>query len=177
VPNEEVQDPRWIRLKPSRLAVAVNGVSGAFAVAVVFFLPGDAFAMLPKALLLLAIGIVTAIYVRRALLCSPSAITAFYLVELDAKPESLLDPDSATEPAAEKLGMRISYSKRGEAHEIGATARLQPNAFVMPWFAAIPYAFDTDQAWRKLWPRLLPVWCDGIDADAFRRLRVQLKWR
>jgi hypothetical protein len=178
VPNQPIQDPRWIQLKPSRLALAVNGLGAALIIAIVaFLLPNDALAIWLKAALLVVPGAAIWLHLRDALLLSPSAITAFYFLELDAKPSLDTDPGNDKDAKAETQGMRLSYVKPGGAHEIGATARLQTGAFVTPWFTAIHYSLENDPWWRWFWPRVLPIWRDSIETSAFRRVRVQLKWR
>lgn len=178
MPNQQIQDPRWIQLKPSRFALMVNGLGSVLAVAIVLFLlPNDAFAVWLKAVLLIALGGAIWLHLRDALLLSSSATTAFYLLELDAKPSLDADPLDGKDTKVETQGMRLSYAKPSGAHEIGATARIQTGAFVTPWFTAIPYLLENDPGWRKFWPHVLPIWRDSLDADAFRRVRVQLKWR
>jgi hypothetical protein len=178
VPNQQIQDHRWIQIKPSRLALVVSGLGASLAFAiVVFLLPNDAVAIWAKVVLLFALGAAIWLHLRDALLLSSSAITAFYLLELDAKPSLDADFGSGKNTKEETQGMRLSYVKPGGTHEIDATARLQTGAFVTPWFTAVPYSLENDRAWRKFWPRVLPIWRDGIEADAFRRVRVQLKWR
>jgi hypothetical protein len=178
--NTQTQDPRWIIVKPSRIALAISLVGGVLAMVVaLFWLPTLALSVQLALALIAAITVV--VHVRRALLRSPTSVLAFYLLELDAPIDAvgkLVDENAGAEneKAPRPLqGMRLRFRTTAEEEEI--LARVQANGFVTPWFTAIPYCLDTDSVWRKWWPRLLPIWPDAIAADDFRKLRVQLKWR
>lgn len=174
--NQPIQDPRWIVVRPSRLALIINACVGTCAIAVVLYLASYGAFSIGWSLLTIAMLIALVVrQMRRICLRNSSAITAFYLLAIDDKPSLASEPVSAIK--AEKLGMRLSYEKQHVVREVAATAHVQATAFVTPWFAAIPYVLERDGWWRKRWPRVLPLWRDSMDAEAFRRLRVQLKWR
>lgn len=49
--------------------------------------------------------------------------------------------------------------------------------FVTPALTVVRYRMPHEARWlRRMWPRLLTIWPDGIDSEDFRRLRVLLKW-
>lgn len=107
--------------------------------------------------------------VRLVLLGGANAVRAFYLVELDAGATGGNDSEAATR--ATKLGIRLQCNnaaiQQGEVSD---------GAFVMPWFAAVPYRLPGDGRIRKFWPRTLPLWRDSMNAEDFRAVRVRLRW-
>jgi hypothetical protein len=66
------------------------------------------------------------------------------------------------------LGIRIQRDGGVEEGTVVA------GAFVMPWFAAIPYRLPGDPAWRGA--RILALWPDSLEAEVFRATRVRLRW-
>ncbi|MCY7386477.1 MAG: hypothetical protein LH481_00160, partial [Burkholderiales bacterium] len=110
---------------------------------------------------------------RLILLKSARSVNAFYLFDLDV----LRDPGSTPSNQA-KLGIRVRYVRAyGLLPTNEAEGIILSGAFVSPWFTAVRYALPRDPAWRKWWPHIIPVWADSVAADAFRRLRVALKWK
>jgi len=69
-----------------------------------------------------------------------------------------------------KAGLRLRNGRELEA-------ALLHGAVVTPWFTTLKYRLPADAPWRRYWPRVVPVWFDAIDAEAFRRLRVALRWK
>jgi hypothetical protein len=84
----------------------------------------------------------------------------------------LLDIDAAVRGEPPVLGVRLRFADAREAEGVVTTP-----AFVTPWFATIRYRLPDDGRWRTWWPRLLPLWRDALDRDAFRAIRVKLKWK
>ncbi len=178
--NAQTQDSRWIIVKPSRIALAISLVGGVLAMVVVlFWLPTLAHSV--QLALALVASIAVLVHVRRSLLRLPTSVLAFYLLELDVPIDAVGEMGDENAGAEDEKaprplqGMRLRFRTTAEEEEI--LARVQANSFVTSWFTAIPYCLDTDRVWRKWWPRLLPIWPDAIEADDFRKLRVQLKWR
>lgn len=181
------QDPRWIRLRPSRihLAVAVAGALGA----------GVVIALLPI-LAWVQLGMIAAIVllalheIHRARLRGAGAASAFYLFDVDAAAE--FEPHSiVARRARPALAIRLRLAaEQGNRGKKGNRAQKPPadlgdviegvvlaNAYVTPWFTSLPYRLTSDPPWRQRWPRIISLWPDSLDADAYRRVRVQLKWK
>jgi hypothetical protein len=115
--------------------------------------------------LISAIIIVTsplALEISRLTLRRPDSVIAFYLVTLDPK------------NAAQKNNLGIRLRHRDGRNSEG---RVRDGAFVMPWFMNIPYDNEKQASrYRKLWPRVLPLWRDAVTLDDARRTRVKLRW-
>jgi hypothetical protein len=87
------------------------------------------------------------------------------------------EAEKADKPQRE-LVLRLRYrfpGRAGGAPEVDAT--VLPRCYVSTYFTSISYLMPSDPAWRRWFPRVLPIWADGIDAEDFRRVRVLLKWR
>lgn len=165
-----VNDPRWIELRVSRINLFVSGVGVVFALAMLGLVP------LPNWLKIVLATVFFAAFLRDLrliLLKSSRSVNAFYLFDLDDAHEPR---NAVSQPA--KLGIRVRYVRAyGLLPTNEAEGIILTGAFVSPWFTAIRYALPRDPAWRKWWPHIIPVWADSVDADAFRRLRVALKWK
>jgi len=164
----DFQDPRWIRLRPSRIALTLLAAGVLLAVAAAIWAePQREFSMVwLTALGILASGMLV-LEVRRQLLLEPSAIVAFYLQRLD------LDPLTG-EPrglAGTQLGLRLKL-RDGRTIE---DATIVGGAFVLPIMTTVPYRLPGDRWWRR--SRILTIWADSIDREMFRQVRVQLRWR
>ena len=163
-------DPRWILLRVSRinLLLSVVGVLLSFIVL--------ALVSLPMWLRVALAGIFFASFLwelRLTLLKGNRSVNAFYLFDLDAAPD--LD-NMSLQP--EKLGIRLRYGgNAGFQATREAQGVILHGAFVSPWFTAVRYLLPQDPRWRKWWPHIIPIWPDSIAADAFRRVRVALKWK
>ena len=97
---------------------------------------------------------------------------AFYFIELDPDIEKMQIEKTAS--SAVKLGIRL---KKGGANQIDPQqGEVLTGAFVMPWFATVPYRLPGDGAQKKIWPRALPLWRDSMNAEDFRAVRVRLRW-
>lgn len=157
---EQNQDPRWLRLRPSRihLALAVAGGTGACLIALL--LPAPAWARMA---LLVALILLTVREVRRARLLGGQPVLAFYLI--DAEPLAAA-PNPGSGPA---IRLRLATASEQEGIVLSG-------AYITPWFSSLPYCLADDPPWRRRWPRLLALWPDSLDADEFRRVRVRLKW-
>lgn len=153
-------DPRWVAVKPSRIALALTGVMAMAALAVILWVP------IPMGLQLvfLAFWLVAAfIEIRAGALLEPTSVLAFSLKDADAAPEGDRPP------------LRVALRTRRDNRELEAD--LLYGGVVTPWFTTLKYRLPGDAAWRRFWPRVVPLWVDAIDAEAFRKLRVTLRWK
>lgn len=169
-PESAANDPRWIVLRVSRINLLISGVGVLLALGMLALVP------LPTWLRGgLAVGFVAAFLwdLRLVLLKSMQSVNAFYLFDLDAAPDR-----SRVSPPPAKLGIRVRYaSASGLQSTRKAEGIILSGAFVSPWFTAVRYALPQDPRWRKWWPHIIPIWPDSVAADAFRRVRVALKWK
>lgn len=162
-------DPRWIAIRVSRvnLAVTLAGAAAAFpALFLVPIAPGARAALLVAFLLAMTVDLVL------LLLRLPASVIAFHLVDLDR-----LVPAGGSEPGPAQ-GIRIRQRGRwGAPTGPEREGVVLAGSFVTPWFTALRYRLPQDAAWRRAWPRVIPLWPDSIAPDDFRRTRVALKWK
>lgn len=159
-------DPRWIVLRPSLWAQCLRlGVLLA-ALATLALLPNLA-GWLRGSLLLAVFLQAVWNWPRRS-----RRVTGVTLL-----PRERVDPGDAAAPLERSthLGLRLRLGRSPDAGQI-VDAEVLPNAFVTPLFVSIPYRQADDGRWRVWWPRVLPLWADQVEKDAFRRLRVRLRW-
>ncbi len=159
---EQNQDPRWLRLRPSRIHLVLALSAGFAAVLVVALLPlpGWLRVAMVFSVLLLILG-----EVRRARLLGTRTVRAFYLVDADPLP--------GAEAQARTGGLGIRTMAQGSPEQEGS---ILSGAYVSPWFSSLPYCLASDPPWRRRWPRTIALWPDSLEAEEFRRLRVRLKW-
>ena len=156
-------DPRWIPVRVSRINLAVTGFGALLSFPVLLLLPIPLWIRLS----LLAIFVAAMAWdIYLILLKAPGSAGAFYLFDLDATAKSSTSEQS-------RLGIRVRRART--AAELEGT--VLPKAFVSPWFTALRYRLPDDATWRRWWPRVIPLWTDSIDRDAFRKIRVELKWK
>lgn len=158
-------DARWVTLAPSRLQwTLIAAIALAALILLVMVAVAENTLMPPFVALLLgaalAAGISWECLLRNRF--APQRVVALYLVEIDA-------PVRGDPPL---LGVRLRFADQHE--EDGVV--IAP-AFVTPWLSTIRYRLNGDARWRRFWPRVLPLWRDALERDAFRRIRVQLKWK
>ncbi|HEX9389777.1 MAG TPA: hypothetical protein VF928_00545 [Usitatibacteraceae bacterium] len=164
---DQNQDPRWLRLRPSRIHLAVTAGGALVAGIVAAFLP---LAWWGRLMLIAAVILLATREVRRARLLDRGAVTAFYLRDAVTTPEAGGDGEPG-------LVIRLRYRANVLVlAEMDAEGAVLSGAYVTPWFSSLPYCLADDPPWRRRWPRIIPLWPDSLEADAFRRVRVQLKW-
>ncbi len=163
-------DPRWITLRVSRINLGLN-LGGALLAFPVMFLLHE----LPdwvRFSLALGLALSLAWDLRLILLKARASVGAFRVFDLDPPKDSVATVDSP------KLGIRVRFanakSNAAAPEREGVVLR---KAFVSPWFTALRYRLPDDPAWRRGWPRVIPLWPDSIDAEEFRKIRVALKWK
>jgi hypothetical protein len=176
----ESADIRWISLRPSSVNLGLTLIAPLCAVGLLFVVD------LPdwgRALIATAVFLVTMIDVYFVRQRNARAISAFALdrrhveAKAGARQEAAMAADEAGE-SQQKLVLRLRYrfpGRAGGAPEVEAT--VLPRCYVSTYFSSISYLMPGDPAWRRWFPRVLPIWADGIDADDFRHVRVLLKWR
>jgi uncharacterized protein (DUF58 family) len=153
-------DPRWILIRASKIGIALTMAAGVMSAIIIIASP---LAWWTIAALMFALIVLLALEVSRLTLRRPASVVAFYLVDLDY------------ENAVQKNNLGIRLRHRDGRNSEG---RVRTGAFVMPWFMNIPYD-DSGQTsrYRKVWPRVLPLWRDALSADDARRTRVKLRWK
>jgi hypothetical protein len=174
----QIQDPRWVTLRLSRLGLGFNLAALSTAVYVTLDrLPPEVFPLWIRAVAVLLMVSGTVWHIRASFPNRRGAIDAFVLTERSGNDAGLAEPAF--------VGIRVRLNREpvsGDPHR--SDNEMDPmfegyvcaGAFVTPWFTAIPFRLDGDGRWRKVWPRLLPLWPDSLDAEAFRQVRVRLKW-
>lgn len=163
-------DPRWIAIRVSRINLAVTLGGAAVAFPMLFVVPISS-AM--RVALLLAFALAMAFDLVLTLLRVPQSVTAFYLFDIER--DSAPPPPGGDRPV---LGIRVRHRGRDGRKVTREYAGTVPaGSFVTPWFTALRYRLPADPAWRRLWPRVIPLWPDSIGAEDFRRTRVALKWK
>ena len=163
-------DSRWIPVRVSRinLGITVGGVLAACGILWLVPLP-----MVVRVGLAMAFLLASVWDLRLILLKGRQSVAAFYLYDLDLPRES---DDTYPKSSAPKLGIRLRYAR--QAPDQAADEGIILNgAFVSPWFTTVRYALPRDARWRKWWPHIIPLWPDSMAPDAFRQLRVALRWK
>jgi hypothetical protein len=177
-PENNSLDPRWIALRVSKINLGLIVLGALLAFPVMWWVDG-----LPpwvRISLLLAFAISMAWDLRHILLKARDSVEAFYLFDLDRiAPRTAEGSQIAkTDTASNKLGIRVRFAKAAkQAAAVEHEGTVLPKAFVSPWFSALRYRLPGDPAWRRYWPRVIPLWPDGLDAAEFRKVRVMLKWK
>jgi hypothetical protein len=168
----DINDPRWISIKPSTTNLILTLTSALLACGVLWLIDIEDWM---RAIILLLALVVLAIDVYIVRFKSSDAIQAFYLFERDVVAAS--DPD-APSTLEKQLWVRIRFlnaAKRKSAAEIEALVHRAP--YVSTYFSTIPYTLPNDPKWRRWLPRVISLWGDSLEREAFRQVRVQLKWR
>ena len=167
-------DPRWVQLNPSRIQIALTLLGAALAIGILVLVdwPHSVPVYGRWAIVGLAI-MATSWEVTLVLLRGATSVRAFYWVELDADVAGSNDRKAAAPVPTPKTKLGIRLQCRNAAVQQG---EVSDGAFVMPWFAAVPYRLPGDGRIRKLWPRILPLWRDSMNAEDFRAVRVRLRW-
>jgi hypothetical protein len=156
-------DPRWISIRASKIGIALTLAAGVISAIIITTLP---IAWWTIVAMMMALSALLVLEISHLALLRPNSIVAFYLVNLD--------PENAATPAAKSnLGIRLRH-RNGHDSE----GRVRDGAFVMPWFMNIPYDDEKQTShYRKLWPRVLPLWRDAVTLDDARHTRVKLRWQ
>ncbi|NJR72380.1 MAG: hypothetical protein HC782_05050 [Gammaproteobacteria bacterium] len=168
----DINDPRWIHLKPSTTNLILTLTSAVLACGVLWLIDIEDWM---RAIILLLALIVLAVDVYVVRFKSRDAIAAFYLIERDVVSNV---EGNASPVTSKQLWVRIRFlntHKRKTDIEIEAQVHKAP--YVSTYFSTIPYTLPNDPKWRRWLPRVISLWGDSLDREAFRQVRVQLKWR
>ena len=169
-PESAASDPRWIVLRVSRINLLISGVGVLLAFGMLALVPLPTWLRVGLAIVFFAAFLWD---LRLNLLKSMQSVNAFYLFDLDAPSDR-----SSVSPPSAKLGICVRFARAsGLRAPREAQGVILNGAFVSPWFTAVRYAFPQDPRWRKWWPHIIPLWPDSVGTDAFRRVRVALKWK
>lgn len=169
-PESATNDPRWILLRASKINLLLSAVGILLSFAVLTLVPLPGWLRVGLGVVFFA-GFLWDLHL--ILLKGFRSVNAFYLFDLDVAP----DQDDKSQASA-KLGIHMRYSgNSGLPSMREAQGVIMNGAFVSPWFTAVRYVLSQDPRWRKWWPHIIPIWPDSIAADAFRRVRVALKWK
>lgn len=170
-PANASADPRWIVLRVSRINLGIM-LAGALLAFPVMLLISE----IPVwvRLTLLAALVLSMLWdLQLVLLKGRHSVGAFYLLDLDPPRDT-----KASRLAASRLGIRIRFARPSAHANTGETEGIVlKGSFVTPWFTALRYRLPGDAAWRRVWPRVIPLWPDSLDENEFRRIRVALKWK
>ena len=166
----------------SRINLAVSMVGALLAYPVMLLVEGMSPAI--RIGLLVLFSIAMAWDLRLILLRGRQSVRAFYLFDRDpaliAAAGITQAPDGGSGPSrgrpALSIRVRLARAPLAEGAE-GIEGEVLGGSFVSPWFAAVRFRLPGDPPWRRWLPRIIPLWCDSIDADQFRRTRVLLKWK
>ncbi len=181
-PENNSPDPRWIALRVSRINLGISLFGALLAFPVMWLI--SEMALWVRVSLLTGFVVAMAWDLCLILLKGRYSVVAFYLLDIDPASSmgvSPADAGPANRKAAAKaprLGIRLRFANR--ARVSGATEQdgvILPGAFVSPWFTAMRYRLVGDAAWRRWWPRVIPLWPDSLNAEDFRKTRVALKWK
>ncbi len=180
----DIQDPRWILLKPSLTNLVMTLLSALLAAASLWLIDLDEWV---RAGILLAALVVLAFDIYLIRFKSSDAIDAFYLFERDAVPTVPDSPPAESLPTTGKrlneLALRVRYAnpekRKGApgANRFEAEGLVTKSPYVSTYFTTIPYRLPDDPAWRRWFPRVLALWADSLDREHFRQVRIRLKWR
>lgn len=158
-------DPRWIAIRPSKTHLAIVTLGTALACVVLLWVPLPIIARLSLLLLVIATGAWNVLHILQK---NTKAIAAFYLMEAETGTVSA----NAQAPASAQ-GIRLRYRHSDSIVE----GVVGTGAFVSPWFSTIAYRLADDPSWRRRFPRIITLWRDALDAEAFRLTRVRLRWK
>lgn len=168
--ENDANDPRWIVLRASRINLLINASGVLVALGMLALVPMSAYLRIVLASVFMGAFLWD---LRLIVFKSPASVSAFYLFDLDAR----VDCDNP-QPNPAKLGIRVRYAQAsGLRANREAEGIVLNGAFVSPWFTAVRYALPQDRPWRKWWPHIIPLWPDSLASDAFRKVRVALKWK
>jgi len=174
--------PSWVAVQPSLISLTLTLTLPLLAVGGLFWIELEEWV---RGALLAALLVAVSIDVYIVRLKSANAIGAFRLVLIEKVSVAPLgEPPESIQPSAVvganerqlhiKLRFRNPSKKRSSAEAEGVVAK---QSYVSTYFTSISYRLPDDPRWRKWLPRVLPIWPDSIERDAFRQVRVLLKWR
>lgn len=172
-------DPRWIALRVSRIDLGITLVFALISISLLLFVGGVPSWLRYFLMAALVLTLVSDLWLT--LQKGRYSVAAFYLFDLDSEPPPMAkdssDAKSSPSPHTPRLGIRVKFAngtKHLHAERDGIVMRA---TFVSPLFTALRYQLANDVAWRRRWPRMIALWPDNLNADAFRKVRMALKWK
>ena len=178
-PENKSLDPRWITLRVSRINLGITLLGAALAFPLIGLINLPPWIQLS---LLVALGLSVTWDLRAILHKRRDSVGAFYFFDLNPAPPPAapgIQPGKRNAGAdLPRLGIRIRFANAAK-HPAAAErdGMVLQRAFVSPWFTTLRYQLPADAAWRRWWPRVIPLWTDSLDAGEFRKIRVALKWK
>jgi hypothetical protein len=179
-PDRKSSDPRWITLRVSRINLGISLLGALLAFPVMLLVSG----MPPWIRIALLAGFTLSMAwdLRLILLKGRHSVGAFHLLDLDpavsSSPSGAKPGKRDTGKDLPRLGIRLRLANAAK-HRVAAELDgvVLAGSFVSPWFTALRYRLPDDAAWRRGWPRVIPLWPDSLEAGEFRKIRVALKWK
>jgi hypothetical protein len=163
----------WISLRPSKTSLLLTLTLPLAAAAVLFLLD---LSQVVRLGLLCALLLVTVVDVYQVLQKHRGAVIAFRVrrVVVDNEPEA----EDGAPPSKRGSALLIDLRQRptaGQTSGIEITAQVLPQTYVSVYFTSVAYRLGGDPAWRRYVPRVIAVWPDALEAEAYRQVRVLLR--
>jgi hypothetical protein len=171
--TQTTDSTNWISLKPSRANLTLTLLAWLLALVAIWLLP---FSVWLRGAGMVLAGIVLLIEIVHIRMLGADAIGDFALITGEV-PRAGKDGATAS---VTTLMVRLRYAnpaRRAVKAPTVVEGVVCGSPFVSTYFSTIPYRLPGDAAWRRFLPRILPLWADSLDHEAFRRVRVQLKWQ
>ena len=172
-------DTRWIALRVSHIDLCITLVFASISIPLLLFIGGVPAWLRFGLLAVLVLSLISDVWLT--LQKGRHSVAAFYLFDLDSEtPPAAKDSSevqSTPAPHAPRLGIRVKFANGARHLHAERDGVVMRATFVSPWFTALRYQLAGDVAWRRGWPRMIALWPDNLNADAFRKVRVALKWK
>lgn len=163
----------WVSLRPSKTSLFLT-LALPLAAALVLFLLDLSQAV--RLGLLCVLLLVTVVDVYQVLQKHRGAVIAFRVrrIVADTAPAVVAGAAQLRRGADLLIDLR-QRPAAGQTIGIETTAQVLPQTYVSVYFTSVAYRRDADPAWRRYLPRILAVWPDAVDAEAYRQVRVLLR--
>ena len=168
-------DPRWIAVRVSRINLGITVLFASVSFPLLWFINGIPMSIRYAFMAALALSLISDLWL--ILLKGRYSVAAFYLFDLDQESSPRTGEQSPPAPHAPRLGIRVRFANGTTHIHAERDGVVMRAAFVSPWFTALRYQLTDDAVWRRGWPRLIALWPDNLDAEAFRKVRMALKWK
>ena len=167
-------DPRWIAVRVSRINLGITVLFASVSFPLLWFINGIPMSIRYALMVALTLSLISDLWL--ILLKGRYSVAAFYLFDLDQESSPRTGERPSPAPHAPRLGIRVRFANGARHIRAERDGVVMRAAFVSPWFTSLRYQLVDDVAWRRWWPRMIPLWPDNLDAEAFRKVRVALKW-
>ncbi|MFO0114080.1 MAG: hypothetical protein ACK53F_03705 [Betaproteobacteria bacterium] len=181
--QKSLESEAWIELRPSNVNLVLTLMASLSALGLLFLIDVPEWMRAAIVIVLLGGAVADVYFVRMR---HARAVVAFRLTQIDqqSSPRAIIDDNASADAASARQGLGIQLRYRDSwvtapESEVEAEAEgvVLPRCYVSTYFTSIAYSLPDDPGWRRWFPRVLPLWADGIDAESFRQVRVRLKWR